>query len=662
MIDSVFSVLYPYLFLGLAYLCFFPLFIEQDKGVVASLAIAATTLGTLSAGLIYTIFGALGLNAEYWTVGLFLLAAIINLLAFRGRSRPSLNLPRWSYLIGIGIVFLVFGGTSLVAHLVMGGGAYPEMFFNYDSPLRLAHTQQLIEFRGPYPPNNLYMEGSRYSYHFGAPAAAAFLSTLTNITPHKALFHFIAPLMIIGSFASLYFFLTRYLNQSALVIIALALFNPNFFYFDEVVYIFSNGLESVIPLSKSLLLGAFGIPEYQAEYLGKGVSDPSISASYFLVLFGLALLATTSRTKMLLTSILVIPLVGFTKANYLSAVGAGYVARGFKGLRKPSAVGTILIAITAGLALALLVTFQGYNNPGISGSTISFTDTFSLSSIFLNFFSDITNPKSIQFSFVCGVILFVFLIGAQKFGFLNEIKFPDQISLLIFGWIFVYSVGTFLVVELIDATQIGQLRTSAWLIAPLLATVCLRYLAAAKSLFRWTLIALLVPVLLVGLATVLARAYHSYIIVFSPSLAHEVIDTRSLAPALQTIPREGSLVVTNQLTHPAFWLANPPISALFGHRAYSAYFDGPVKLGKIEALLQLRTLSSRFRRSLPDAVKETLAISAANGWTHFVFHKHSDQIRESYNMHDGSLLPPRDAEDVPLTLLFENSDYAIFKF
>ena len=662
MIDNSFSFLSPYLFLCLAYFCFFPFFIECNKRITLSTAIIATSLGTLSAGLVYTVCGAFGLSAEYWTLGLFGLTAITNLYIYRGRSFPSLDLPRWNYLIGIGIVFLVFGGTSLVAQLLMGGGSYPEMFFNYDSPLRLAHTQQLINFRGPYPPDNLYMEGTRYSYHYGAPAAAAFLSTLTNIPPHKALFHFISPLMIIGSFASLYIFLTKYLKQSALVIIALALFNPNFFYFDELAYIFSNGLESVIPSYKSLFLGSFGIPEYQAEYLGKGVSGPSISAAYFLALFGLALLVTSSRTKTLLTSILVIPLVGFTKANYISVVGASYLVRGFNGLRKQSAAGTILIALAACSALTLLIVFQGYNDLDISGSTISFTDTFSLSSTFLHFIAGISNPRSIPFSFLCGVILFFLLLGAQKFGFLNEIKFPDQISYLIFGWILVYSLGTVLVLELTEATQIKQLRTSTWLIAPLLATVCLRCLAASRLFFRWVLIILLIPLLLVSLATVFARAYHSYTIVTAPTLAHEVLDSRLIGPALQAIPVEGSLVVTNQLSVPAHWLTNPQISALFGHQAYSAYWDGPVKLGKKEALLQIHTLSSPFRQSRPGVVKETLAIAAKYGWTHFLFHKNSDQSTKPHNMHDGSLLPPRLTSDIPLQLLFENSDYAVYKF
>jgi hypothetical protein len=628
-------------------------------------AVIASALGLLVAGMVYCVLASLGINGEYLTAILFMLFATYNLIRFGKSCFPTASLIAQNnigHLVSSVAAFLIFGGYTVIGMLRMGAGEFPEIFFNYDAPLRLAHAQQLVDFRGPYPPESLYTAGIRYSYHFGASAAAAFLTTLTSLPVHKALFHIVSPLMICASFCCIYIFAKQFFKSVYITIALTTLFSPSLYYLPEIIQLSSDGLGSVIPSYYKLLQDSIGLPTYNPEHLGKGVGDPAVNAARFLGLFSLLILIRPTSVRLLASAIILLPISIFTKANVLSAIGTTYLSKGLILIRHKTVL-TVLVTVVTIAAIVGIIFFQGYGDDQFAGSSIAVqgnTKLADLSQVLIRSLSRLLfTPYYFSITAAAGVLIYIGLstnkIAAVESGHTSMI-------LNIFTWIFLYSVVTILIVEIVSANQIGSLSSWRWMITPMLALILIAVGRNTGRAVQTVTALVLIPVFAISIASSISRLNHLKIIIHSPLESHEVLDNREIGPALRSIPKNDTLLVTNQLTHPSFWLTNPSISALFGHKAYSAYYDGPVKIGKKEALTQLILLSSRFRKSNSAFSRDVKARAQHEGWTHFLFHKSSDLINDYYNKESDYLLPPRTVDDIPLKIIFENREYAVFEF
>jgi hypothetical protein len=159
---------------------------------------------------------------------------------------------------------------------------------------------------------------------------------------------------------------------------------------------------------------------------------------------------------------------------------------------------------------------------------------------------------------------------------------------------------------------------------------------ARKAVFAVLVAAAVVPAVTVSAA-------YSRVLIETPAKGHEFVDNHALANALQVIPVDGSVLVTNDLRYPAddFIRKNRQmqIPALFGHQAFAinyAYevYDFSVERQRLQQLLESREWSPL----IDDAARRY-------GWTHLIIRKdypHPDQI--------------------PLIKVFDGPEYEVFRF
>ena len=145
----------------------------------------------------------------------------------------------------------------------------------------------------------------------------------------------------------------------------------------------------------------------------------------------------------------------------------------------------------------------------------------------------------------------------------------------------------------------------------------------------------------------LSHLYHTYIVSVAPESGHEYVDNRAVADALLHIPLDGTLLATNDLRYPANDYRRDQrqfqLAGVFGHRnmasnlAYTNNFseEQTAPYHRANQLFQLQTWPAveiaRLRREVP--------------LTHLLIHK-------SYAHGD----------DIPLWMIYENQEYAVYMF
>ena len=165
---------------------------------------------------------------------------------------------------------------------------------------------------------------------------------------------------------------------------------------------------------------------------------------------------------------------------------------------------------------------------------------------------------------------------------------------------------------------------------------------------RWTTLRYLRAPLLGVLALtvvppVCAAAWYSRLLIVEPQQGYEFVDNQSIAEALTVIPTKNTVIVTNDLRYPAEQFLREDrqmqIPALFGHQAFAsnyAYesYDFSAERKELQQLLSAGSWS--------DAIVQA---ARRHHWTHLL-------IRKDY----------AHPEPIPLTLIFENESYSVFRF
>jgi hypothetical protein len=117
------------------------------------------------------------------------------------------------------------------------------------------------------------------------------------------------------------------------------------------------------------------------------------------------------------------------------------------------------------------------------------------------------------------------------------------------------------------------------------------------------------------------------------------------------------VVVTNDFRYLKFPDSQIALPAMFGHQTYSSHqrlFPGPNGYN-VEAArriwLQEDELSRKFSKSNLEHSLRVKKLAYDLGWTHFLLKKDPNPDWD-----------PIDATSIPLKMLVENSEYAVFEF
>ena len=215
-----------------------------------------------------------------------------------------------------------------------------------------------------------------------------------------------------------------------------------------------------------------------------------------------------------------------------------------------------------------------------------------------------------------------------------------------------YGLAPFIVVNVtrsIDVRPGGGGASDDWLQVLLPVPFVLHAFALGVASRRWAGLrpglraAFLFVLVLTILPTVLVAGRYARVLIVDHQEGHEFVDNRAIAAALAAIPTDGTIIVTNDLRHPAQRFSRDnrqmQIPALFGHQAFAVNFAYEVfefsrERHALQPLLQAEQWS--------DAIDEAARLY---GWTHLL-------IRRDY-AHPAS---------IPLEQIFVNEFYEVYRF
>jgi hypothetical protein len=102
----------------------------------------------------------------------------------------------WSDAVAVAVGVLLFAPT-LISAFRMAPGPFPPLFFNVDTPYFLEKVHALVR-SDTYPPPSLSVLDGRLAYHFGIQGLAAFISRISGLAAHHALFLVVVPVLVAG--------------------------------------------------------------------------------------------------------------------------------------------------------------------------------------------------------------------------------------------------------------------------------------------------------------------------------------------------------------------------------------------------------------------------------------------------------------------------------
>ena len=567
-----------------------------------------------------------------WFVG----PAVVLVGAVLRHRVDAVRLPRGRFVVSWDVAVAAALGMVLVAPIVvsafrMAPGDVPPVFFNVDTPYALEQVHSLAEATS-YPPGSLSNLGGGRSYHFATMGMAALLSRSTALRPHQALFGIVLPLLALATVASA-FAAARAVAPAlpaSLSVPLLLVAIPSFWYsFSDVAgpmvweAIATRQLAPIADLTTNYEL--WGPASIVAQNVG----------AHMLVLASLA-------------AVVAAPARGWTLPVFL--IGTGILVKVSTGVALVAGVLLVqawhaittrqLRAIVPALAVAavFLSTYVAFWILPTTPADFA-VEPFPL--FHLQRISERNGLTGLGIDLLW-VMLPVLVIAVAG------IADPERRSrpLLLFA------LAPFLVVNStasIDQRPGGGGASDDWLQILLPVPFLLHAFVLAFASARWTRLRVafrtaflfLVAVTIVPPVSIAGR--YTRVLIREPENGHEFVDNAQLAPALAAIPTDGSLIVTNDLRYPAqrFGRDNRQmqIPALYGHQAfavnyaYEVYSFSPERRA-LQALLQ----SERWTAAIPDAAR-------THGWTHLL-------IRKDYTH----------PSPIPLSQIFENEHYAVYRF
>jgi hypothetical protein len=571
------------------------------------------------------------LSIPVWT-GLIAPIALA-LVAHRGAAlmppRMPLRITRGG--IAAALLIVVVMAPAIIATVSMGAGEdFPPVFFNVDNAYFLEKVHA-VGRSDTYPPGSLGVLDGRFLYHYGVHGIAAFIARGSGLAAHHVLFLLVTPLLVCGIVAAA-LLLAREVAPSIprvvtvpMLLIAVPTLWYSFWQDLGPAFAEAASARSVTPL----------VPfATNHQFWGVFTSTAQNLDTHFLVLAVIgAFVAAPAR--------------GWRLAVFLA--GSAVIFKAPTGVALASGFCLAQAArAAAGRSLRPLV-------PAVATAAV-------FGAVYGAFWIAPDSPPTYRTE------LFPFFhLGALAHDG-NVGAFVADLAWLLLPALLVLPVrsgevrgqGLALVMfavaplVLVNALRSEDLRPGRgvdndWFQVLLPLPLIVRALVVHVAGQRWAHLGAGLRSAFVAAAgvalvpSVIAAAYYSRLLIVNPEDGYEYVDNRALGRALAMIPRDGTLVVTNDLRYPAngFFRTNRQmqIPALFGHQAfavnyaYEAYAFSEQRM-ELQSLLQ----SEKWDEAIERAARR-------HGWTHLL-------IRKDY-VHPAP---------VPLEHVFESTLYSVYRF
>jgi hypothetical protein len=509
-----------------------------------------------------------------------------------------------------GALALVIGSSLpvLVMGARMAAGDFPAEFFAADTPHFLSHVYALAT-TASYPPPSLETYGLAFKYHYGFQAFAALLSLLTQLQPHVVMFAVAVPLMEILAGLLLYDICRRLTGRPGAALLCLLL---------------------VLLGSKQYLVNYLDPSAWdfvtRAENFDFRYAHPPSLAGLLVSLCSVRCILEFERRDRRFAALFFLVMLPLFKTPYLVPVGAGLALVYFLELRRrfrPELLAEI--AGAALLSLLCLTVFAG-NAAGIRAEA-----GFAVPG-FLRMSMDWQNQT---LAILCA------LVAATAAA--TRMPLSEGLRRLLMFAVSPYLLFSMFRFENGNEYQIFDLALK---LAALFASVYFvsAWLDRAGRRVPRHAIAVAVLVGLTGPGAI-SLFHHLYIVAVHPERGHEYVDNRALADALRHIPLNGSLIATNDVRYPAnHYLRNYrqfQLAALYGHRNLAAdlWYGDMSQPDRIRYAAWTRLFQEpSWPAAQIDRLRQRIPI------THVLIHK-------SY----------AHASDIPLALVYENGDYAVYR-
>ena len=615
------------LFLILCCLTAAPAVLENDEVFHLDRVAVATAFGLLSAGLLYVFCGMLGIDGKIVVPICLLALAAVNVWRWKGQLLPAIA-PAAGYLDWAALtLFGSFAGLTLIASIMMGIGDYPTVFFNADTPLRLTHAHEILGLT-QYPQEALTAKGIFRAYHYGGPAAAATLSAATGMPVHKSLFLAVIPVLLTGCFGAIWLLCRTVTNSKVSRLVAATLFVPfvglgNEAYQQYIYTAQAHGLGMFKALGQMFVPMTFADPDH-LENFGGGVWDVSTIASIFVLLGTVALVTRKTTLPVAVFAPLVFLVSVFSRIAMVPMVVTFLGLRLITSVREFHPARVFVYLLVSGAITTLALIGLGVFEAVDSSASVNSIDQILKKLDWLN--ERVWRHQSWQSAEVLSVTL-----GAVLFGllyiFIPHYHSDSRKALLVAGAL----IGTVLCYGLVISLRAEDLNLvfkATWIATPMVALAILS-ISRQACLGRWVTALFIAPLVLIALMVHWQKYQQAVFTAKSPQYGQEYFDTTALAEALQRIPKDSSVIVTNEFRY--LWVENyqTPITAIYGHQAYAVATYWLVHEPQLRDQAgrqigeQKRLLSSLFNRTQPEFAEDVIAFAKEKGWTHFLLDKNT---------------------------------------
>jgi hypothetical protein len=666
-IGSIFGTL-VLLYLVICYLAFAPLCRDNGNLIQLDSLFIATTIGLLVSGYLYFVFYRFGFSGEYYVVVLLSILAVTNCYRYKVQIVPTIRNSTFPVYFTYGALFSLYGSFTLIASIKTGAGDYPLVFFGQDSITRLLQARELMNIT-EFPPERLVTKGiSIPPYHVGVSGSTAALSAMTGLAVHKAMFWIISPLLVLGSFSALMLLVRSVLITPSQRFLALLIFIPELQWGSTLNHLLFAKTDLSLGWSNWFvqnLIGDFGNSEYDPGNFYPDITGLDVFhfGGIFCVLIAAAILIKRDYLAIVILAPILVILTAFVRANLLFVVVAlvGFrLVLGWKifGLKRSLAIIVGLMAISVG-AIVLL----------------SHTDSLATVRDFQTGFSTLADHlvrslnhfgrASISHYFIhTELVWIIWLALLFLIATIGKIRY-DYTGLTLVAGSFITFVVSLIAISFISIPKVwGGLFEAVWIAIPL---CCLALLIGLRGAVwqRILVIVALLPIISVASVHQWRGIEDTIMVAFSPQAIPSYNDNRPLGEALRAVPIKGSVIVSDELNYRPTGggfvsiknqMANPLFSSLFGHQMFSSWTpdwwhnEEQKRTIKYALKIQETRLGINFNKEESDFVIETKKIAKANGWTHFLLKLEPDDERA------------RKAEDVPLEKLYQNHEWAVYKF
>ena len=524
----------------------------------------------------------------------------------------------------ISIIIIIL--PNFIQSLYMGLGSYPNHFFSVDSGFHLANVYNFY-YETEYPPKSLEVLGQEpFKYHFGIHALSAMISKFTSLPPHT-IFLLIIPTII--NFL-LYSTIFEFFKQKRI--------NPFIPASSLIIFRFLSN-QSIIDYL-SIFIEKYKDYHFfnKHEYYFNIWNQPHNVLSLLMIVLIIHSLSHAKKYYHFLTPLFIVTIIPLVKIPFAPLFGLGFT---FQILIKMFITKKHKLLIFPILALIFMITnyfIFAHNSFGHNNNIQNpLTDLVSLSIGF--------NPSNISFR----SIMKIFTILIYFTGFLYLAIVANKKFLKIVKWEeFGFAIFPLFFILFVNFEPDHNLVTEIWQIPDPVDFICglifikytieylfFDYSKKIKIIYLFFLITLI--------PGILSYFSYNYLLINHPSKGYEYCNNRKLGEILKKIPREGSILATNDIRYPANdYLRknhNYAISGTLGHQSVCSNMRHISNSGKYMQNIKLIKLlgSNKWDEQIMQLCK-TFKV------THIIIHK-------NYNY----------PKNIPFEKTFENSDYIIFQ-